>query len=151
MLRAFSTSFIRDGGIVLAPTRLAADEALALYPFRWSVERMYADLKTVLNLNRVYAANPNAVAIQVYAAGFVYNAMRVAQSEAAGKLGVAPEEISPCKVPPPGGRGLLPLRPGATVGVRSPPAPSTGAFPPGPTSPPVGLRVAGVDSRRTSH
>jgi len=58
---------------------------------------MYSDLKTVLNLNRVYAANPNAVAIQVYAAGLVYNAMRVAQSEAAWKLGVAPEEISPAK------------------------------------------------------
>ena len=82
---------------VLAPTRLAADEALALYPFRWSVERMYFDLKTVLNLNRVYAANPNAVAMQVYAAGLVYNAMRVAQSEAAVKLGVPPEEISPAK------------------------------------------------------
>jgi hypothetical protein len=82
---------------VLAPTRLAADEALALYPFRWSVERMYFDLKTVLNLNRVYAANPNAVAMQVYAAGLVYNAMRMAQSEAAAKLGVVPEEISPAK------------------------------------------------------
>jgi hypothetical protein len=82
---------------VLAPTRLAAAEALALYPFRWSVERMYFDLKTVLNLNRVYAANPNAVAMQVYAAGLVYTAMRVAQSEAAAKLGVVPEEISPAK------------------------------------------------------
>jgi hypothetical protein len=82
---------------VLAPTRLAADEALALYPYRWSVERMYFDLKTVLNLNRVYAANPNGVAMQVYAAGLVYNAMRVAQSEAAVKLGVPPEEISPAK------------------------------------------------------
>ena len=149
-MRACSTSFIRDGGIVLAPTRLAADEALALYPFRWSVERMYTDLKTVLNLNRVYAANPNAVAIQVYAAGLVYNAMRVAQSEAAGKLGVAPEEISPAKFFP-RVAVALPLRPGATVGARSPPAPSTGAFPPGPASPPVGLRVAGADSRRTSH
>jgi hypothetical protein len=108
---------------------------------------MYCDLKTVLNLNRVYAANPNAVAIQVYAAGLVYNAMRVAQSEAAGKLGVAPEEISPAKFSP----RVVPLRPGATVGARSLPAPSTGAFPPGPASLPVGLRVAGADSRRTSH
>jgi Transposase DDE domain len=82
---------------VLAPTRLAADEALALYPYRWSVERMYFDLKTVLNLNRIYAANPHAVAMQVYAAGLVYNAMRVAQSEAAAQIGVLPEEISPAK------------------------------------------------------
>lgn len=82
---------------VLAPTRLAADEALALYPYRWSVERMYFDLKTVLNLNRIYAANPHAVAMQVYAAGLVYNAMRVAQSEAAAQLAVPPEDISPAK------------------------------------------------------
>ena len=57
----------------------------------------YFDLKTVLNLNRVSAANPNAVAMQVYAAGLVYHAMRVAQSEAAATLGVPPEEISPAK------------------------------------------------------
>jgi hypothetical protein len=61
------------------------------------VERMYFDLKTVLNLNRIYAANPHAVAMQVYAAGLVYNALRVAQSEAAAQIGVLPEEISPAK------------------------------------------------------
>jgi len=82
---------------VLAPARLAAEEALALYPYRWGIERMFFDLKEVLNLNRVYAANPNAVAMQVYAAAIVYNAMRVAQSEAAAQVGVAPEEISPAK------------------------------------------------------
>src|SRR5438094_203449 len=47
---------------VLAPARLSAEEALDLYPYRWSVERMFFDLKEVLNLNRLYAANPNAVA-----------------------------------------------------------------------------------------
>ncbi len=52
---------------VLAPARLSAEEALDLYPYRWSVERMFFDLKEVLNLNRLYAANPNAVAMQVYA------------------------------------------------------------------------------------
>ena len=46
------------------PSRLLA-KALALYARRWSIERMYFDLKVVLNLNRVYAANPNAVAMQV--------------------------------------------------------------------------------------
>lgn len=85
---------------VLAPARLAAEEALALYPSRWRIERMYFDLKEVLNLNRVYAANPNAVAMQVYAAGLVYNAMRVAQGEVAEAAGVAPEEISPAKFYP---------------------------------------------------
>jgi hypothetical protein len=47
---------------VLAPARFSAEEALDLYPYRWSVERMFFDLKEVLNLNRLYAANPNAVA-----------------------------------------------------------------------------------------
>jgi hypothetical protein len=32
---------------VLAPTRLSAEEALDLYPYRWSVERMFFDLKCV--------------------------------------------------------------------------------------------------------
>jgi IS4 transposase len=56
---------------VLAPARLSAEEALDLYPYRWSVERMFFDLREVLNLNRLYAANPNAVAMQVYAAAMV--------------------------------------------------------------------------------
>lgn len=82
---------------VLDPTRLSAAEALALYPRRWTVERLFFDLKEVLNLHRVYAANPNAVAMQVYAAGCVYNAMRVAQAEVAAAAGLAPEAISPAK------------------------------------------------------
>ena len=82
---------------VLTPARLSAEEALDLYPYRWGIERMFFDLKEVLNLNRVYAANPNAVAMQVYAAAIVYNGMRVAQSEAAEQLGWPPERISPAK------------------------------------------------------
>jgi hypothetical protein len=82
---------------VLAPARLSAEEALDLYPYRWSVERMFFDLKEVLNLNRLYAANPNAVARQVYAAAIVYNALRVAQSDGAAQVGWAPERLSPAK------------------------------------------------------
>jgi hypothetical protein len=82
---------------VLDPHQLAAVEALALYPRRWSVERVFFDLKEVLNLNRVYAANPNAIAMQVYAAGCVYNALRVAQGEVAAAAGLAPEAIAPAK------------------------------------------------------
>jgi hypothetical protein len=85
---------------VLAPERLSAADAIALYTARWSVERMYFDLKDVLNLNRVYAANPNAVAMQVYAAGLVYNALRVAQADAAAAAGLAPEQLSPAKLYP---------------------------------------------------
>lgn len=61
---------------------------------------MFVDLKEVLNLNRLYAANPDAVAMQVYAATIVYNALRVAQSDAAGQLGLAREEFSPAKLFP---------------------------------------------------
>jgi Transposase DDE domain len=82
------------------PTRLSAEEALDLYPYRWRVERMFFDLKEVLNLNRLYAANPNAVAMQVYAAAIVYNALRVAQSDGAAQIGWAPEQVSPAKFYP---------------------------------------------------
>ena len=70
---------------VLDPARLSAAEALALYPRRWSVERLFFDLKEVLNLHRVYAA------------GCVYNAMRVAQGEVAAAAGLPPEALSPAK------------------------------------------------------
>ncbi len=82
---------------VLEPQRLSAEEAIRAYPCRWSVERMYFDLKVVLNLNRIYAANPNAVGMQVYASALVYTALRVAQGEIAHEAGIAPEEISPAK------------------------------------------------------
>lgn len=85
---------------VLDPRRLVATEALALYSHRWTVERLFFDLKEVLNLNRVYAGNPNAIAMQVYAAACVYNAMRVAQAEIAAAAGLAPEALSPAKLFP---------------------------------------------------
>jgi len=40
---------------VLDSRRLSAEEALSLYP-RWSIERMFFDLKEVLNLKHFYAA-----------------------------------------------------------------------------------------------
>lgn len=82
---------------VLDPKRLSAQEAMDLYPARWTVERMYYDLKVVLNLNCIYAANPNAVGMQVYAAAMVYAALRVAQADVAEKTGIQPEEISSAK------------------------------------------------------
>ena len=82
---------------VLDPAQLSAPEALALYSRRWGIERLFFDLKEVLNLNRVYAGNPNAIAMQVYAAGCVYNALRVAQGEVAAVAGLPPEAIAPAK------------------------------------------------------
>lgn len=85
---------------VLDPESLSAEEAVALYPNRWSIERLFYDLKEVLNLHCFYAANPNAVAMQVYAAALVYTAMRVAQGISAHKADVPPDWISPAKLFP---------------------------------------------------
>lgn len=85
---------------VLDPKRLSAEEALVLYRSRWKVERMFFDLKEVLNLHRFYAANANAVAMQVYAAAIVYVAMRTAQARIAQAVRIPPERISPAKLFP---------------------------------------------------
>jgi hypothetical protein len=79
---------------VLNTAGLSASEAMALYPYRWDVERLFYDLKEVLNLHCFYAANPNAVAMQVYAAGLVHTAMRIAQGQIAEQVGIEPEMIS---------------------------------------------------------
>lgn len=85
---------------VLDAQRLSAVQAINVYSERWSIERMFFDLKEVLNLHHFYAANPNAVAQQLYAAATVYTAMRMAQGRLAEKQGMKPEEISPAKLFP---------------------------------------------------
>jgi hypothetical protein len=85
---------------VLDPQVLSAEEALQLYPLRWSIERMFFDLKEVLNLHRFYAANPNAVAMQIYAAALVHAAFRIAQARIARDHLIAPETLSPAKLFP---------------------------------------------------
>jgi hypothetical protein len=79
---------------VLDPDRLTATEALALYRQRWDVEKLFYDLKCVLNLHHFYAANPNAIAMQVYAAALVHTAMRVTQARLSEELHVDPERLS---------------------------------------------------------
>ena len=79
----------------LDPHVLTAKMALKLYPFRWSIERMFYDLKEVLGLNNVCCANPNGVAQQVYACCIVYSTMRVIQAKTALQCkGIVPEDIS---------------------------------------------------------
>ena len=85
---------------VLDPSRLTAEEALDLYPFRWKVERMFYDLKEVLDLHSFYAGSPNAVAMQVYAAAMVYTALRIAQGKAAHDARLDADEISVPKLFP---------------------------------------------------
>jgi Transposase DDE domain len=82
---------------VLEPERLSIRDALGLYPWRWKVERLFFDLKEVLNLHRFYTSSPNGVAMQVYAAALVHTAFRVAQGHTAQAIGTQPEEISPAK------------------------------------------------------
>lgn len=85
---------------VLDPAELSAAAALALYRRRWAVERLFQDLKEVLDLRRFYAANTNAVAMQVYASAIVYAALRVAQAHIARKHERRPEELSTAKLFP---------------------------------------------------
>ena len=79
---------------VLEPKQLTGQDAMDLYPRRWAVERMFYDLKVVLNLNQLHAANPNAVGMQVYAAAIVYAALRVSQASVAYQARMVPEDIS---------------------------------------------------------
>lgn len=85
---------------VLDPARLPAEDALDCYRLRWQVERLFFDLKEVLDLHHFYLASPQGVAQQVYAAASVYAAMRVAQARIAQKHRLAPEELSPSKLFP---------------------------------------------------
>jgi Transposase DDE domain len=82
---------------VLGPEQLSVSDALRLYPWRWKVERLFFDLKEVLNLHRFYTSSPNGVAMQVYAAALVHTALRVAQGHIAQASGIEPEEIAPAK------------------------------------------------------
>ena len=85
---------------VLEPTRLRPEEALALYRLRWSVERLFLDLKETLDLHCLYAAHPTLVAQQVYAAAIVHTAFRIAQAGIAKQAHVLPEQLSPAKLFP---------------------------------------------------
>lgn len=85
---------------VLDRSQLGAVQALALYRARWTIERLFSDLKEVLSLNRFHAANTNAVGMQVFAAAIVHTALRVAQGGIAEQVGIAPEALSTKKLFP---------------------------------------------------
>ena len=85
---------------VLDPKMLTLEQVLALYGLRWSIERMFLDLKETMDLHTLYACHPNLVGQQVYAAAMVYTAFRIAQAGIAEKAGVLPEQISPAKLFP---------------------------------------------------
>ena len=63
-------------------------------------ERLFYDLKVVLNVKKLYTANPNAIAMQVFAAAMVHASFRIAQADIARTLDMAPEELSSEKLFP---------------------------------------------------
>ncbi len=85
---------------ILDPNRLSARAVADLYRDRWEVERMFQDLKTVLNLDCFYCGNTNAVALQLYASAIVYTGLRLGQGRIAAEASIAPELISTGKLFP---------------------------------------------------
>jgi len=85
---------------VLDPKKLSAEDAVTLYGLRWSVERMFLDLKETLDLHTIHACHPNLVGQQVYATAMVHAAFRIAQARIARKAKVLPEQLSPAKLFP---------------------------------------------------
>jgi len=85
---------------VMDPEKLSAQQAVELYGMRWTIERMFLDLKKTLKMHALYAAHPNLVAQQVYATAMVYNAFRVAQAHIAARVKVLPEQLSSQKIFP---------------------------------------------------
>lgn len=85
---------------VLDTERLTAEDIVTLYPVRWRVERLFFDLKVVLKLEKFHAANPNAVAMQVFAGAMVHAAFRIAQADIAKKVAIPPEQLSTQKLFP---------------------------------------------------
>jgi hypothetical protein len=85
---------------VLDPRRLSPEQAVALYGLRWSIERMFLDVKETLDLHTLYASHPNLVAQQLYATALVHTAFRIAQADIARKAKILPEQLSPAKLFP---------------------------------------------------
>ena len=85
---------------VLDPQKLSAVDAISLYGQRWTIERMFLDLKETLDLHTLYSSHPNLVAQQIFAAAMVHTAFRIAQAGIARKAKVLPEQISPAKLFP---------------------------------------------------
>ncbi len=79
---------------VLEPKCLTPGQLMAAYRRRWRVERMYLEMKEVLELNHLYNCSPPAVGQQVYPTAILYNTLWVSQAQIAGTTGVAPKILS---------------------------------------------------------
>ncbi len=85
---------------VMDAGKLSAEQAVSLYGLRWSVERLFLDMKETLDLHTLHSSHPNLVAQQVYATALVHAAFRAAQAGIARSAGVLPEQLSPQKLFP---------------------------------------------------
>lgn len=85
---------------ILDTRKLPAHQAVCLYGLRWSIERIFFDLKEVLNLHCLYASHPCLVSQQIYSAVIVHTAFKIAQARIATKAKVLPEQISSPKLFP---------------------------------------------------
>jgi hypothetical protein len=85
---------------VLDSQKLSWEQILNLYGLRWTIERMFLNLKETLDLKRIYSSHPNLVAQQVYGVAIVYTVFRIAQAQIATEGKVLPEQISPAKLFP---------------------------------------------------
>ena len=85
---------------IMDPEKLSAQQAVSLYGLRWSVERLFLDMKETLDLHTLYSSHPSLVAQQVYATALVHAAFRVAQAGIAQSARVLPEQLSPQKLFP---------------------------------------------------
>lgn len=78
----------------LDPTKLSADQAIALYAQRWRIEDAFLQCKRLLNLSYLWGSSANAIALQVWTTVLLYGVLVDLCGEAAMALGVPPERIS---------------------------------------------------------
>jgi len=78
----------------LDPTKLSAEQVIALYAQRWRIEEMFLQCKRLLNLSYLWGSSANAIALQVWATVLLYGVLVDLCGETAMALGVPPERIS---------------------------------------------------------
>ena len=78
----------------LDPTRLSADQVIALYAQRWRIEEAFLQCKRLLNLSYLWGSSANAIALQIWTTVLLYGVLVDLCGEAAMALAVPPERIS---------------------------------------------------------
>lgn len=79
---------------VLDPLVLNPAEVFELYLSRWNIEKFFNELKSNLNLSRLWSHKKNVIEIQVYTTLIVYTFLKNLAIETASSLDVVEKEIS---------------------------------------------------------